>query len=132
VIERLYDAAIYEITQKRMTDDFIRVNADDLFVQKLALGCIQMYGRVPSAMFYNHKDTMAAGLPHFSTGYMRSWGRDTFIALKGLMLTTGLWEESEDIIVQFARVIRHGLVPNLHDRGNNTRFNARDSTWFFL
>ena len=32
----------------------------------------------------------------------------------------------------FASVMRHGLIPNLHDAGNNTRFNARDATWFFL
>jgi hypothetical protein len=51
VIEKLYNAAVYEITQVRMKDRFINVNSDDLFIQRLALGVIQMWGRVPSAAF---------------------------------------------------------------------------------
>jgi glycogen debranching enzyme len=98
----------------------------------LAAAICQVYGSVPSAEFDGHKDTLAAGLPHFSTGYTRCWGRDTFISLRGLLIAPGFYKEARDTIIYFAKTMRHGLIPNLHDRGNNTRFNARDATWFFL
>jgi glycogen debranching enzyme len=91
-----------------------------------------MWGRVPSVYFEGQLDSMCAGLPHFSTGYMRCWGRDTFISMKGLFTLTGLEDEGRQTILFFAKLLRHGLIPNLHDRGKSTRYNARDAVWFFL
>jgi glycogen debranching enzyme len=104
------------------------------FQQKLAMTSVQMVGKLKSASLYPFKrvGSMAAGLPHFSKDYMRCWGRDVFISLPGLLLNLGRFDEAKDHILAFAATLKHGLIPNLLDSGNNPRYNARDATWFFL
>ncbi len=108
---------------------------------QLALGSVQMHGYLPGAdvralvggvSWRNGRATLAAGLPWFSVGFMRCWGRDTCIALRGLFLVTGRFAEACDLMCVFAATVRNGVVPNLLDGASRPRYNARDSTWWFL
>uniref|UniRef100_G3PNW0 Glycogen debranching enzyme n=2 Tax=Gasterosteus aculeatus aculeatus TaxID=481459 RepID=G3PNW0_GASAC len=123
------------------------------FVRYLALGSVQMcgVGRLPAlpplsariedipyriSPITGQKEqccvSLAAGLPHFSSGIFRCWGRDTFIALRGLLLLTGRHTEARNILLAFAGTLRHGLIPNLLGEGRCARYNCRDAVWWWL
>ncbi|KAL9100792.1 MAG: hypothetical protein Q9163_003872 [Psora crenata] len=104
------------------------------FLQSLAMTSIQMSGITRSASLSPFETTpsLAAGLPHFSSGWARCWGRDIFISLRGLYLATGRFQDARRHIKAFASVLKHGMVPNLLCDGRKPRYNARDAVWFFL
>lgn len=72
--------------------------------------------------------TIIAGYPWFS-----DWGRDTFIALRGLCLARGLWETSRDILLAWAATVSEGMLPNrFPDQGGAMEFNSVDASLWFI
>lgn len=73
--------------------------------------------------------TLIAGYPWFT-----DWGRDTFIALRGLCLAGGRLDDARDILVAWAGTVSQGMLPNrFPDRGAAPEFNAVDaSLWFVI
>lgn len=72
--------------------------------------------------------TLLAGYPWFT-----DWGRDAMISLCGLTLSTGRYDDAEQILCTFSEYIRYGLVPNMFpDEGGDPGYNTVDAAlWYF-
>ena len=73
--------------------------------------------------------TIIAGYPWFT-----DWGRDTFIALRGLCLATGQLGEAREILLDWSTTVSEGMLPNrFPDSGAATEFNSVDaSLWYVI
>ncbi|MBE0537531.1 MAG: glycogen debranching enzyme family protein [Phycisphaerae bacterium] len=78
----------------------------------------------------NGKDscTILAGYPWFL-----DWGRDTFIALPGLLLCTGRLKEAAAVLKTFAAAVSQGMIPNrFDDYGGEPHYNSIDASLWFV
>ena len=73
--------------------------------------------------------TIVAGYPWFG-----DWGRDTFIALRGLSLATGRVDEALDVLCAWTGLVSEGMLPNFFpDASGVPEYNAVDaSLWFII
>ncbi|MET0551887.1 MAG: amylo-alpha-1,6-glucosidase [Vicinamibacteria bacterium] len=72
--------------------------------------------------------TIVAGYPWFT-----DWGRDTFVALRGLCLAAGRLDDARAILLEWSGAVRDGLLPNrFPDRGDVPEYNAVDASLWFV
>jgi predicted glycogen debranching enzyme len=73
--------------------------------------------------------TIIAGYPWFG-----DWGRDTFIAMRGLCLAAGRLDEARDILHAWAGTVSEGMLPNrFPDSGSAPEYNSVDaSLWYVI
>jgi predicted glycogen debranching enzyme len=73
--------------------------------------------------------SIIAGYPWFG-----DWGRDTFIAMRGLCLSTDRLEDARQILLAWAPHISGGMLPNrFPDNGGEPEYNSVDAAlWFAI
>src|ERR1044071_4736668 len=66
--------------------------------------------------------------------WFTDWGRDTMIALPGLCLATGRFDDARRILRAYAACVSEGMLPNrFPDGGEAPEYNTADATlWFFV
>ncbi len=99
----------------------------DVTLRKLYLAADQFIAKRRPSEDCKSRTTILAGFPWFA-----DWGRDAFIALPGLLLSTGRFEEAKSVLTTFAAAVDEGMIPNRFDDYSNTAyFNSVDaSLWF--
>ncbi len=72
--------------------------------------------------------TVIAGYPWFA-----DWGRDTMIALPGLLVARGRLDEARDVLERFLAWVDDGVIPNRFPDGpGEPEYNTADATlWLF-
>lgn len=72
--------------------------------------------------------SILAGFPWFL-----DWGRDTFISLEGICLTTGQYETAWGVLETFAKAVSEGMIPNrFDDYGQMPHYNSIDASQWFV
>jgi len=72
--------------------------------------------------------TILAGFPWFC-----DWGRDAFISLPGLLLSTSRFEEAKSVLLTFAQAEDGGMIANYFDeQSNRAEFNSIDASLWFI
>jgi predicted glycogen debranching enzyme len=97
-------------------------------LRKLYLAADQFIAKHQPSEGCESRTTILAGFPWFA-----DWGRDAFIALPGLLLYPGRFEEAKSVLTTFAAAAEEGMIPNRFDDYSDTaHFNSVDASLWFI
>ncbi len=115
---------LFNTEKKRREKLFSAKISKDEFAKTLTLAADQFIVRRGEDL-----RTIIAGYHWFS-----DWGRDTMIALPGICLSTGRFDDARKILRAFAQSASEGMLPNrFPDAGEQPEYNTVDATlWFFI
>ncbi len=72
--------------------------------------------------------SIVAGYPWFA-----DWGRDTFIAIRGLCIAGGRLDDAGEILREWARHVSDGMLPNYFpENGQAAEYNSVDASLWFI
>jgi predicted glycogen debranching enzyme len=71
--------------------------------------------------------TILAGYPWFT-----DWGRDSFIAVRGLLLATGQIEKATDVLRVWSGMVSEGMLPNRFADDGPPEYNTCDASLWFI
>ncbi|MCC5787874.1 MAG: glycogen debranching enzyme family protein [Phycisphaerales bacterium] len=84
--------------------------------------------RTPANIADEPGESVIAGYPWFS-----DWGRDTMIALPGLLIMTGRTDEAKRVLETFAAYQKDGIIPNrFEDRTGEAEYNTVDASLWYV
>ncbi len=120
---RAHDAAV--LGRALSTDP--RFDTTPRWVMRLVLGAdLYVIGRPVSGVPDGR--SVIAGYPWFG-----DWGRDTMIALPGLCLATGRYDDALKILETFARFVDRGMLPNVFPgAGDVPEYNTVDAALWYI
>jgi len=121
-----FEAALDREMSRRRS---ISRKGQDALAKHLLLAADQFIVHPPSAFAKATADKSAilAGYPWFT-----EWGRDTMIALPGLLLSTGRFAEAREILLRFIECADGGMIPNRFTDEGAVEYNTADATlWCF-
>jgi predicted glycogen debranching enzyme len=115
--------ALGMIDDERARREALVVDTRDDFARALHLAADQFL------IERDDKKTIIAGYHWFT-----DWGRDTMIALPGLCLATGRFDDAKEILRRWLAAASKGMIPNRFPDGTNEpEFNSVDAgLWLFI
>ncbi len=120
----IFSAALEEVTPSGLKRKF--AEELELRIPKTSYKNCQINAAQQFVVRKDQATEIKAGFPWFGT-----WGRDTFMALPGLTMTTGDFETAHAVIDTMVKRMKGGLFPNTVIRGK-AAFNAVDAPLWFI